>query len=86
MTSYTMDKSPYINETALPYDPYLTYPHTEEGQRPTQKTRTTLLAKTGFLEGLQNSYGAVSWILGFREKYSLVFCAWRWYLRRKHGS
>lgn len=72
-----MDNGTHINENALPYDPYLTYPQTEEGQHPTQKTRTTLLAKSGFLEGFQNGYGAMSWILGFREKYSLFFCMWQ---------
>ena len=69
-----MDNSTYIPETLSSYDPYLTSSQREEGQRTTEQTRKTLLSKTSFLERLQNSYGAISWIVGFREKYSLLFC------------
>jgi hypothetical protein len=63
-----MDNGTHVVEISLPYDPYRNYGQTEQAQRPTEKT----LEKTGFLEKVHHSYRAVSWIFGFREKYSLL--------------
>ena len=60
------------------YDPYLPYashselPEVSDTQQP--PVTVTVQPRKSRFEGLANTYSGVSWIFGFKERYSLALC------------
>lgn len=63
-----------------PHSPYLPYvsntelPDFADTRQPHNVTTVVVRPRKSRFEGLANAYSGVSWILGFREKYSLALC------------
>ena len=61
-----------------PYSPYLPYASHSELPDPddTRQPHATVVVRPreSRFEGLANAYSGVSWIFGFKEKYSLALC------------
>jgi hypothetical protein len=60
-----------------PYSPYLPYASHSELPDPAdtrQPDVTVVRPRKSRFEGFANAYSGVSWIFGFKEKYSLALC------------